>query len=164
VAEIKGYSIRRILEQIDSGQIRIPVFQRGFIWDADHVAKLLDSIYKGYPFGSLLFWLTGERLVAERTLGPFGLPDPTKKHPVYYVLDGQQRVTSLFVTFQTEHKLPDDPSWRSVYFDVLAKEDMQQSQFLALENNDVEPARHFPLSTLFDPVKYREATKPFVED
>jgi len=44
-------SIREILEQVTRGQIRIPAFQRGFVWEPDRVAYLMDSIYKKYPFG-----------------------------------------------------------------------------------------------------------------
>ena len=55
-------TIREILDQILRGQIRIPAFQRGFVWEPDRVAYLMDSIYKRYPFGSLLFWRTREQL------------------------------------------------------------------------------------------------------
>jgi uncharacterized protein with ParB-like and HNH nuclease domain len=47
-----------VLESVLRGQTRIPAFQRGFVWEPDRVAYLMDSIYKGFPFGSLLFWRT----------------------------------------------------------------------------------------------------------
>jgi uncharacterized protein with ParB-like and HNH nuclease domain len=89
-------SIRSILNQIPAGQIRVPAFQRGFVWDADMVAFLMDSIYKGYPFGSILLWRTKEQLRFERKLGPFALPERDPDLPIDYVLDGQQRLTSIF--------------------------------------------------------------------
>lgn len=55
-------SIREIIEQVDRGQIRVPAFQRGFVWDPDRVAFFMDSIFKQYPFGSLLLWRAQERL------------------------------------------------------------------------------------------------------
>jgi hypothetical protein len=161
MSDLTSYPIRKILDQVYSGQIRIPAFQRGFVWDADHVAHFLDSIYKGYPFGSLLFWLTQERLKSERNLGPFELPDPHDKYPISYVLDGQQRATSLFITFQTELTRPSDPDWRSVYFDLSAKGTPQQSQFVALKNPEVDFSIHFPLDSLFNSVSYRLATARF---
>src|ERR1051325_5491463 len=94
-------TIREIVDQVLRGQIRIPAFQRGFVWEPDRVAYLMDSIYKGFPFGSLLFWRTKEKLKCERDLGPFKLPPPTDEYPVDYVLDGQQRITSIFGVFQT---------------------------------------------------------------
>lgn len=51
-------TIRGILDLVPKGQIRVPAFQRGFVWDPERVAFLMDSIYKGYPFGSLLLWRT----------------------------------------------------------------------------------------------------------
>ena len=66
--------INELIHQILNGNIRIPSFQRGFIWDADRVAHLMDSVYKGFPFGSLLFWRTRHPLKTERNLGPFELP------------------------------------------------------------------------------------------
>jgi uncharacterized protein with ParB-like and HNH nuclease domain len=61
-------TIREIVDQVLRGQIRVPAFQRGFVWEPDRVAYLMDSIYKRYPFGSLLFWRTKERLKVERDL------------------------------------------------------------------------------------------------
>ncbi len=161
MADLTSYPIRKLLDQVYSGQIRIPAFQRGFVWDADHVAHFLDSIYKGYPFGSLLFWLTQERLSSERNLGPFELPKPQDKYPISYVLDGQQRVTSLFITFQTEFQKSNDPDWRSIYFDLSAEGNPQQSQFVALRSSEVNAAIHFPLDSLFNSVSYRLATARF---
>jgi len=53
-----GLSIRKVIEHVSSGAIRIPAFQRGFVWDAEHVAYLMDSIYKGFPFGAVILWRT----------------------------------------------------------------------------------------------------------
>lgn len=62
----------------------------------------MDSLFKDYPIGAVLLWRTKERLLNERNLGHFFLPEPTKDYPVDYVLDGQQRLTSIFSVFQTE--------------------------------------------------------------
>ena len=75
-------SIREVLDLVPRGQIRIPAFQRGFVWDPDMVAFLMDSIYKGYPFGSLLLWRTREQLAHERQLGPFRLPERDPDYPI----------------------------------------------------------------------------------
>src|SRR4051812_31154374 len=96
------YSIRELIDMVSRGQIRIPTFQRGFVWEPNRVAFFMDSLYKRYPFGSLLFWRTKEPLKTERQLGPFVLPERDPDYPVDYVLDGQQRVTSVFGVFQTE--------------------------------------------------------------
>ena len=75
-------SIRKIIEKINNGEVRIPSFQRGFVWEPEAVAFLMDSMYKGYPIGAVLLWRTKEQLVNERKLGRFTLPAPTKDYPI----------------------------------------------------------------------------------
>jgi hypothetical protein len=160
---VEDLSIREILEQVARGQIRIPAFQRGFVWDPERIAYLMDSIYKNYPFGSLLFWRTKEKLKFDRDLGPFTLPTPKEDYPVDYVLDGQQRVTSIFGVFQTELTMSVEAEnwWLPIFFDLSAEPTAQESQFVALKPNEVISGRHFPLNTLFDTISYRKATVGF---
>jgi uncharacterized protein with ParB-like and HNH nuclease domain len=162
--EYQSYSIRQLLDAVSSGSVRIPAFQRGFVWDMDRVAYLMDSIYKNYPFGSLLFWRTKSPLSVEKKLGQFELPQPKEDYPIDYVLDGQQRLTSIFSVFQTELQPTFDSAWLGIYFDLVAQEDVQESQFLALSESDVDSDKHFPLSVLFDSVRYREATTKFTNE
>ena len=132
-------SIREILEQVSKGQIRIPAFQRGFVWEPERVAYLMDSIYKKFPFGSVLFWRTREILKFDRKLGPFELPNPPEDYPVDYVLDGQQRITSIFGVFQTDLDQPtEDMNWLPIYFDPSAEGGAQESQFVALSGTKVD--------------------------
>lgn len=151
-------TIREILDSVYRGQIRIPAFQRGFVWEPDRVAFLIDSIYKGYPFGSLLFWRTSERLRTENRLGPFDLPEPQADFPIDYVLDGQQRVTSIFGVFQTELH-GDSPTWKDVFFDFQQVADVQETQFFALSPEEANPDRHFPLRAIFNTTEYRRLTR-----
>ncbi len=154
-------TIREVLDLVPRGQIRIPAFQRGFVWDPSMVAFLMDSLYKGYPFGAVLLWRTREQLKFERKLGPFALPERDPDYPIDYVLDGQQRLTSIFGVFQTEIPPDGTSEWADIYFDLGADADAQETQFLALEINEVDVRRHFPLKTLFLPVDYRRATETF---
>jgi len=151
-------TIRKLIERVTSGDIRIPAFQRDFIWEAEQVAFLLDSIYKGFPIGTIILWRTDNRLSTEKDLGRFTLPEPQKDYPVNYVLDGQQRITSLFSVFQTD-LTPNDDFWIDIYFDMLAEENIQESLFLPLEKNEIDKKRHFPVNVLFDTVKYRKSTE-----
>ncbi|WP_102412500.1 GmrSD restriction endonuclease domain-containing protein [Beduinella massiliensis] len=152
-------SIRRIIEKTLTGEIRIPSFQRGFVWEPEKVAFFIDSLYKGYPIGSLLFWRTNERLDNERRLGCFDLPEPTKGYPLDYVLDGQQRITSIFSVFQTELSASSSSNWMDIYYVLGSSADSQQSQFVPLDSDAVDTKLHFPLNCLFDSVKYRKATE-----
>ena len=151
-------TIRKLIERLLSGDIRIPAFQRDFVWDANQVAFLLDSIYKNFPIGTIILWKTDNRLNSEKDLGLFRLPEPRKDYPVNYVLDGQQRITSLFTVFQTELE-PITDDWIDIYFDMLAEENIQESLFIPLESSEVDWNRHFPVKVLFDIVAYRKATE-----
>lgn len=82
--------------EIDSGQIKLPMFQREFVWDKEQSAKLIDSILKGYPIGTFIFWKTKEVLRSVKEIGNHPLPETPKGDYAQYILDGQQRITSLF--------------------------------------------------------------------
>jgi hypothetical protein len=96
----KKYST--LLNEIETGQIKIPQFQRQFVWGLDSSAKLIDSILKGYPIGTFIYWRTNERLRSIRNVGNINLPEPRDGEFVNYVLDGQQRITSLFAALKGE--------------------------------------------------------------
>jgi hypothetical protein len=85
-----------LFNEIDTGQIKLPMFQREFVWDKDQSAKLIDSILKGYPIGTFIFWRTKDELRSYKNLGNHKLPATPKGDYVQYVLDGQQRITSLY--------------------------------------------------------------------
>ena len=155
---MQDLSIRKILEKIGNGSIRVPSFQRGFVWDPEAIAFFMDSLYKKYPIGAVLLWRTHERLSSERKLGRFELPEPEKDYPVDYVLDGQQRLTSIFSVFQKKLKPQDDPDWLDIYYVIGGNLSQQQSCFIPLSEDQVDCTKHFPLNVLFEPIEYRKAT------
>lgn len=89
-----------LMDDISSGRLKIPQFQRDFVWDIKKSAGLLDSIVKGYPIGTFIFWKTKERLRSVKNIGGLELPEPPKGDFVNFVLDGQQRITSLFAALK----------------------------------------------------------------
>jgi hypothetical protein len=93
-----------LLSDVARGNIKIPVFQREYVWSDEQIMSLLDSIYQGYPVGSLLLWSTKESLKHERNVGGFELPKTPEDFPVNYVLDGQQRLTTLYGVFNSDTK------------------------------------------------------------
>ena len=76
-----------LLADVTKGNIKIPVFQRDYVWEDEQIMSLLDSIYMGYPVGSLLLWSTKVALNHERNVGGFKLPETPEDYPVNYVLD-----------------------------------------------------------------------------
>ena len=84
-----------LFADIDTGRIKIPKFQREFVWYKEQTAKLIDSLIKGYPIGTFILWKTQEELRHVKNIGNIDLPEAPEGEFVYYVLDGQQRITSL---------------------------------------------------------------------
>src|SRR5258708_16205010 len=104
--------IHDVTQAIHQGRYRIPNIQRGYEWGPDRVAKLLDSIMSGYPIGAIVVWRPTEeirgdiqtrRFVADFDSSQDYLSDAL--HPAaqgaesYLVLDGQQRLQSLYLSF-----------------------------------------------------------------
>jgi hypothetical protein len=89
-------TLQDLVSRIDEGEIKVPAFQRKFVWTQTQALELLDSLASNYPVGSLLLWRTPEKLVTERNIGDFRLPDTDDQNPTDYVLDGQQRLTVVY--------------------------------------------------------------------
>ncbi|HWT03520.1 MAG TPA: DUF262 domain-containing protein [Pyrinomonadaceae bacterium] len=86
--------IKDIISEMSQSSIRIPEIQRNYVWKRSQIAKLLDSIYRGFPTGSILLWDTIQDVTfkdMKTNLGRGVRPDFIPK----IVLDGQQRLTSL---------------------------------------------------------------------
>lgn len=100
--KIKGdYKLADIVNDIERGVLRIPQWQREFVWDKPKVIKLLESIYLEYPIGSFFFWDAPRKYYDfYRDIAELGLPKPDKYEKIVFILDGQQRLTSLYVTFK----------------------------------------------------------------
>src|ERR1700742_961326 len=77
-----------LLDEIDSGVVLLPEFQRGYVWNRDQVRGLMRSLYRGYPVGALLVWETSSEDI---TVRGSAVGNGTRQ----LLLDGQQRVTSL---------------------------------------------------------------------
>lgn len=89
------YTLGNLLSYLEMGDIGLPDLQREFVWSNKKVCELFDSMYRGYPVGSLLFWqnATDER---NRTIGA----DQKQRVPKLLVVDGQQRLTSIYAVMK----------------------------------------------------------------
>jgi hypothetical protein len=139
-----------VFRRIETGEIRVPAFQRRFVWSEAQVLALLESVYKGYPIGSVLFWKVQEaKLQIERDeLLPF--PDVEERYPISFVLDGMQRLSSLYGVFHW--KTPDEPNVFNVVFDL------RNERFTHYDPYD-NPEAHISLSSLFSPRQLLETQK-----
>jgi len=90
------YDLSTLLHYIDIGDIGLPDIQRPFVWSNAKVRDLFDSMYRGFPVGYLLFWENGELDEARQ----IGIEEKQHRVPKLLVIDGQQRLTSLYAVFR----------------------------------------------------------------
>ncbi len=81
-------SYSTLISDIQKGHIKIPQFQRDFVWSKEKVSKLLDSVVKGYPIGTFIFWKTKEELRSYKDIGNHRLPETPKGDYTQYILTG----------------------------------------------------------------------------
>lgn len=115
-----------LMDDISSGRLKVPQFQREFVWEIRKSAGLLDSIVKGYPVGSFIFWKTRERLRSVKNIGNLNLPETARGDYVNFVLDGQQRITSLFAALKGEKIIREngkEEDFSEIFIDLEAEED-----------------------------------------
>lgn len=139
-------SIRAILDEVNCRRVYLPAIQRKYVWGDNQIAKLMDSIMLGYPIGTFLFWKVKKDVVNkkeysmyefiknyhERDLyknpaAPQPFPVGSGEDTLWAVLDGQQRLTSLYIALQgsMSRKLP-NKRWKNddafpkkeMYFDL----------------------------------------------
>lgn len=139
-----------LISEIETGQVKIPRFQRKFVWGIKASAKLLDSIIKGYPIGTFIYWRTNERLRAVRNLGNIELPEPKDGEYVNFVLDGQQRLTSLFATLKGVLITDEDgkvSDYSEMYVDLTAPDD---GEIIVIDISKMEPHTFIKVTDLME--------------
>lgn len=106
-------SIKEVIEMIGKNEIYLPAIQRKFVWKPKQIENLFDSIMRGYPIGTFLFWFISGEKKDEYTFYKFIqnyherdkylneiAPKPELKEEIIGVLDGQQRLSSMYISLQ----------------------------------------------------------------
>ena len=138
-----------IVEAIDKKQIYLPAIQRKYVWSEEQITNLMDSIMRGYPFGTFLFWKVKKTTINEKLyslyefikdyherdqyinqrVAPFFISEGHEDECVLSVLDGQQRLTSLYIALKGSlsnrvryGRKNDDNAYpkRELYFNLLS--------------------------------------------
>ncbi|MFI6579591.1 DUF262 domain-containing protein [Embleya sp. NPDC050493] len=148
-------SVSRLVEDIELGEIALPELQRPFVWSPAQVRDLLDSMYKGFPVGSLLFWSTG----AEQGARQIGA-DEKKRVARYLIVDGQQRLTALYAVLKGAAVLRKDFTTGPIRI-AFRPTDATFTVADAATDNDPE---YLPdVSTLWQPGNRKAAVRGFLK-
>ncbi|MGZ4865153.1 MAG: GmrSD restriction endonuclease domain-containing protein [Halobacteriota archaeon] len=94
--------LKELLSDIKSGKLQLPDFQRGWIWDDEHIKSLLASVSMSYPIGIIMTLTTGDESVHFKPRLIDGVKLDNPPYPERFILDGQQRLTSLFLSLLSD--------------------------------------------------------------
>lgn len=133
---------RRIL----TGDIYLPKFQREFVWEKSQVIDLLDSVARNYPIGSVLLWQSKQELRSESKIADLVIAQPKPDYPVNYLLDGQQRLSSICGALYWKGDQANSP-WNVVY-------DLRTKMFAHLDTLEQPPLHLMRLNRIPDPAAF----------
>jgi uncharacterized protein with ParB-like and HNH nuclease domain len=147
--EPRSVSIDDVLQWVDAGALRIPVaFQRTYEWTPEMMRELFESIDRGFPIGSLALWSTDARLPTLETIGALRASDPPASGPITYLLDGHQRLATLYSVLRLPADHPRDGDWKWWIYCDLNQDGENESSFVHVPP-DREPAPYFlPLRSI----------------
>lgn len=153
VSQPQVIDLPKLLSDVRAGHIQVPRFQRPFVWEDERRVELLRSLRTGIPIGSLLVWRTSQtRLRCFRAIAGVMIPSPEKGQTVSYLLDGHQRLTTLFAAFTMpkgeQETLLDDEAPASIFFDL------EQDDFVV--GNPTGAWSCLPLHLFLDAVTLRQ--------
>lgn len=140
--DVRSMPLKDLLTSIAQGHLQMPRFQREFVWPISQTRELLDSMYKEFPIGTLFFWqATSDQTDIIRELTYLGIPAPQPHQPVAYILDGQQRLTSLYAA--GNGLKVDSRDYSNIRLDLQAaaeyeenKEDFEGNLFVSPRSSD----------------------------
>lgn len=144
------FVLDELLTEVDRGLLRVPRFQRPFVWGPRQMRELFDSIERGFPIGSLLLWEPDQPVESLDTIGPIPIDLAPKSGRVRYVLDGHQRLTTLYSALKLPKEHPDsggEEVWKWRVFRDLTK-GLEPSGGFAHHPRQPPPHTHFPLRVI----------------
>lgn len=104
-----NYDVSKLIDDIEIGDIGLPDIQRPFVWPKIKVRDLFDSMYKGFPIGYLLFWENGFASNSKQIGG-----NVKQKSARLLIVDGQQRLTSLFAVIKAKQVISENFSYETI--------------------------------------------------
>jgi hypothetical protein len=131
-----------LAKRILSGDILLPKFQRDFVWEKKQILKLLDSVYKNYPIGSVLLWQSRLELSSENRIADLEINLPKPDYPVNYLLDGQQRLSTICGAMYWKGNVAGS------YWNIIF--DLRKEEFIHVDHLDDLPLHQIRLNKLGD--------------
>jgi hypothetical protein len=140
-----------VLDSISRGTLRVPRFEQPFVWRPEQMLALFDSIERGYPIGSLLVWDTNLPLSSSDTVGDIIIPAPPSGVSVSFLLDGYQRLATLFGTLMRPATAPrtgEQQSWMWWVYRELGGGHPTQLLFRHWPHTEPPPTHYLPIRSV----------------
>lgn len=155
-----------LISEVEKGKIKIPKFQRNFVWALDKTVQLLDSILKGYPIGTFILWETSEGLNSAKKIGDSHFEQVPAGVKVEYVLDGQQRITSLYAAYKgveiTKEGEKKSTDYSEIYVNLEGDINNNDEQIVVAGRPEGESAENF--ITLHKVLNFTEHAEELVSE
>jgi len=127
--QVQRLELPSLLNEMATGKLQVPRFQRNFVWELTKTRALFDSMYKEFPIGTFFLWMAPANTPPlTRALPELGIPAPQVGFPVTYILDGQQRLTSLFCAISGIKVRSTDYGRICIDLEVATKYDQNQDE------------------------------------
>ena len=175
--------LQELLERARTGQLQLPAFQRGWVWDDEHIKSLLASVSVSFPIGAVMLLQTGGEHIRFKPRPLAGTDEALHAEPETLVLDGQQRLTSLYQALMSTSAVETKdakgkPIRRWYYLDMkqaIEPEADQEDAVLSVRGDrlvrafggqitlDMTAPEHeyaaefFPVNRIFDSAEWRQA-------
>jgi hypothetical protein len=149
------YFLGNILERISRGELRVPKFQRPFVWKPEDMIALFESIENGYPVGSLLFWRTDSQYLSLSNIGPYIIPHNSGS-PTNFILDGHQRLSTLYGILtnpSNKEKISEANDWQWALF-----YDLKEKKFTHVRKGKPEP-HYIKLYSLLQTIEFLKESR-----
>jgi hypothetical protein len=151
--------LSQLLLEIAKGDLLVPRFQRPFVWRPQQQIDLLNSIRQGIPIGAIMVWRTANKNIAcYDSLGPFAIDKKAQSGTTDYLLDGVQRLSTLFGALNLPSTRPDSFELEVFDDDVYPEPpdrvvfDLQRLEFVFLRRDEGCLRTQLPLNILLDSV------------
>ena len=163
-------SLRSYLDEFEKGAFQVPSFQREFLWDTEAIKQLFDSIKNRYPIGSIQFWQPAEFgeiwLDNDVKIGPYKIIQPSNEPKPIFILDGLQRLSSLFGCLinpekYNKNRLNLDEETYNDKFRIYY--DLEEQSFEYIRKNKLPKPYQVPLYILINTSDFRKFARENIE-
>lgn len=149
-------TVNQLIEKIDTGELGLPELQRPFIWKDSKVRDLFDSMMRGYPIGYLMLWECPE-LEKKKTIG---VDSHSYSAPKEVIIDGQQRLTSLYAVMKGKKVINSNYSERNI---VISYNPLQNKFEVGYQATKKDPEWIYNISDLFTTTSSRKFINAFID-